>query len=316
MVLLCLAGLAQAGPSGHALAGEDAEGYRVDPQRIPVTRVVHAEVQSDRRPVARARISGLLRALEVEEGDHVSEDQVIGRVVDPELASRVAAAEAEVARVKARDRRARRDLARARQLFAEKNLSEARLDEARQEAADAANALVAARSRVETLVARRQRGAVLAPAAGPVIEVRPEIGSATRPGMVVARIASEPMALRIAVPERHLPYLEAGVVVTVETPAGPRRATLSKVYPEVVRGRVEADLRLPEGVASVPVGRRLPVTLQIDSVERLLVPQRLVEQRHGLAFVRRAEAGLTLVQLGGTYGDQVAILSEIGRAHV
>jgi hypothetical protein len=98
-------------------------------------------------------------------------------------------------------------------------------------------------------------------------------------------------------------------MVTVETPAGPRRAELTKVYPDVVQGRVEADLRLPAGVAPVPVGRRLPVALQVDSAERLLVPRRLVEQRHGLAFVRRAEAGLTLVQLGRAYGDRVAILS-------
>jgi RND family efflux transporter MFP subunit len=298
--------LALAGPA----AGDDGAGpYRVTPQIVPVTRIVHAEVQADERPVARARITGLIRSLEVDEGDRVQAGDVIARVEDPELSSRIAAAEAEVARAAARDRMAQRDLVRARALFEENTLSAARLDEATRRAADAAGAESAARSEVETLRTRRARGDVLAPAAGPVIEVRPEAGSAVRPGAFVARIAAEPLLVRIAVPERHLPFLRGAAAVRIETPEGPREAELIRVYPDVVQGRVEADLRLPDGIAPVPIGRRLPVSLQVDTAERLLVPRALVEQRHGLAFVRRADGGRTLVQLGRARGDRVTVLS-------
>ena len=291
------------------LAPSAAGAFEVRPEPVAITRTVHAEVQTDERPVARARITGLVVELAVDEGDRVEAGEVIARVEDPELASRLAAAEAEVERAAVRRRVAHRDLQRTRALFEEDDVSRARLDEAIRRADEAANAEEAARSRADTLRARRVRGEVLAPGDGPVIEVRVEEGSAVRPGAAVARVATAPSVVRIRVPERHLSYLRRKDAIRIATADGPVEAELRRLYPDVVRGRIEADLALPEGVAPEPVGRRVAVSLQVDEREAFLVPRDLVEERAGLAFVRRADGGRTLVQLGRDVGERVVVLS-------
>ncbi len=291
------------------LLASSAHAFEVRPETVPVTRTVHAEVQTDERPLARARITGLVVALDVDEGDRVAAGQVIARVEDPELASRLAAAEAEVERAAVRRRVADRDLQRTRALFEEDDVSRARLDEAIRRAEEAANAEDAARSRADTLRARRARGEVLAPGDGPVVEVHVEEGSAVRPGAAVARVATAPAVVRIRVPERHLPYLRRTEAIHIATADGPVEADLRRVYPDVVRGRIEADLALPEGVAPQPIGRRLAVSLVVDEREQLLVPRDLVEERAGLAFVRREDGGRTLVQLGREVGERVVVLA-------
>lgn len=290
-------------------SAEEAGSYRVEPETLAIERTVHAQVRSDECPLARARVAGMLRTLEVDEGDRVAKAQVIARVEDPELASRIVAARAEVERVEARNRQAERQLSRAQELFREDNLSERARDQAREEARASAKALEAARAEVDTLLARRARGAVLAPAAGYVTEVRPTVGSRLQAGGFVARIAAEPVVVRVAVPERHLRHLARGDELTLATPEGARRTEVVKIYPDVERGRIEADLRLPEGVPALPLGRRVPVRLPVATAERLMVPRRLVSERHGLAFVERADGGRTLVQLGRAEGERVTILS-------
>ena len=295
-----------AAPPGAAFP---ASAFEVRPETVAVRRTVHAEVQTDERPLARARITGLVVALDVDEGDRVAAGEVIARVEDPELASRLAAAEAEVERAAVRRRVADRDLQRTRALFEADDVSRARLDEAIRRADEAADAEEAARSRADTLRARRARGEVLAPGDGPVIEVRVEAGSAVRPGAAVARVATAPAVVRIRVPERHLAHLRRADAIRVETPAGPVTGELRRLYPDVVGGRIQADLALPAGVEPAPVGRRLAVTLQVAEREALLVPRELVEARAGLAFVRRADGGRTLVQLGRRVGERVVVLS-------
>jgi multidrug efflux pump subunit AcrA (membrane-fusion protein) len=149
----------------------------------------------------------------------------------------------------------------------------------------------------------------LAPGDGPVVEVRVEEGSAVRPGTAVARVATAPSVVRIRVPERHLAYLRAADAIRIATADGPVTGKLRRLYPDVVGGRVQADLALPAGVEPEPVGRRLAVTLQVAEREALLVPRALVEARAGLAFVRREDGGRTLVQLGRRVGERVVVLS-------
>lgn len=261
------------------------------------------------RPEARARIAGLLRDLAVDEGDAVADGEIIARVEPPKLEARIQTAKAERAQAEARQRRTAQALARAEELHAEDVMSQADLDDAREAATAATNAVEAAASEVDTLLARRERGEGPAPAKGWVIEVFPTNGSPMQPGGLVARIAAAPAVIRVAVPERHLERLQDATALTLETASGLLEAELLHLYPDVRQGRVEADLRLPKGQPALPVGRRVAVRLALDEVERLLVPERLITERHGLTFVYRAEAGCTLIQLGARRGDRITVLS-------
>jgi RND family efflux transporter MFP subunit len=283
--------------------------YVVEAETVSVTRVVHAEVRPVERPEARARIAGLLRDLAVDEGDAVADGEIIARVEPPKLEARIQTAKAERARAEARQRRTAQALARAEELHADDVMSQADLDDAREAATAASNAVEAAASEVDTLLARRERGEVPAPAKGWIIEVLPANGSPMQPGGLVARIAAAPAVIRVAVPERHLGRLQDATALTLETASGLLEAELLQLYPDVRQGRVEADLRLPKGQPALPVGRRVAVRLALDQVERLLVPERLTTERHGLTFVYRAEAGCTLIQLGARRGDRIIVLS-------
>ena len=309
MVVPALAGANDRAGAGAGGDSSDQPDYLVEPERVSETRVVHAEVRPVERPEARARIAGLLRELIVDEGDRVEDGQIIARIDPPKLEARIEAAKAERARAEANERQTRRALARAEELYAENVMSQADLDEARQAAVAAANAVKAADSEIDTLLARRKRGEVLAPATGWVLEVLPTIGSAMQPGGLIARIGAAPAVLRVAVPERHLSRLQEVSALTLETASGPQEAELVHLYPDVRQGRVEADLRLPEDQPALPVGRRVPVRLTLEEVERLLVPERLISVRHGLTFVERADHGRTLVQLGARRGDRMIVLS-------
>ena len=295
--------------SGADSPNSEQPEYVVEAEQVPVTRIVHADVRPVERPEARARIAGLLRELVVDEGDRVEDGQIIARIDPPKLEARIEAAKAERARAETRQRRTRRALARAEELHAEDVMSQADLDDARQAAGAAANAVEAADSEIDTLLARRKRGEVLAPATGWVLEVLPTSGSAMQPGGLIARIGAAPAVIRVAVPERHLGRLRQATALTLTTDSGLRQAELVQLYPDVRQGRVEADLRLPEDQPALPVGRRVPVRLTLDDVERLLVPERLITERHGLTFVYRAEQGRTLVQLGARHGDRMIVLS-------
>lgn len=83
-------------------------------------------------------------------------------------------------------------------------MNQADLDDAREAAVSATNAEEAAAAEIDTLLARRKRGEVLAPARGWVIDALPTAGSAMQPGGLIARIAAAPAVIRVAVPERHL----------------------------------------------------------------------------------------------------------------
>ena len=297
------------GETSASTGNDEQRSYLVETEPVAITRVVHAEVRPVERPEARARIGGLLRDLTVDEGERVADGEVIARIEPPKLASRIEAAKAERDRAEARQRRARRALARAEELHAENVMSQADFDDAREAAATATNAVEAAESEIETLRARRQRGEVLAPAKGWVIEVLPTSGSPLQAGGLVARIAAAPAVIRIAVPERHLERLRQSATLTLNTASGAQRAELLRLYPDVRKGRVEADLRLPADESPLPVGRRVRVSLTLGEVERVLIPERLITAYHGLTFVNRADHGRTLIQLGARHGDRVTVLS-------
>jgi RND family efflux transporter MFP subunit len=303
----CLLAAPPAAPTVLAAEGESPLEVRVE--TVPVMRTVDARIVAVEEAVARARIPGLIQTLSVDEGDRVEAGERVARVVDPQLTARLEAARGRLTAAETADRIARRELERMRTLFREGDVSAARLDEAVQRVGETTGRLEEARGEVRRLEAYASEGDVLAPAAGPIVEVRPQVGSAVRPGDLVARIAAEPAVVRLAVPEAHLPYLRQAGTILVETDAGPVRADLTKIYPDVERGRVEADVRLPADIPATPVGRRLPVRLQVGVYDAILVPARYVRLRQGLAFVRRQDGGLTLVQLGERHDGHFVVLS-------
>ncbi|MBN8966490.1 MAG: HlyD family efflux transporter periplasmic adaptor subunit, partial [Rhizobiales bacterium] len=151
-------------------------------------------------------------------------------------------------------------------------------------------------------------------ATGRVLTVPMTIGSVVMPGEDIARIAPGPYYLRLSLPERHAGEITQGADVTVgarglvSTPGGSsaaHRGRIAKVYPEIVDGRVIADVEV-EGIGDYFVNERTLVSIPVGKRTVLAVPPATVRTTHGVDYVRvLTDAGAmdVAVILGETFVD-------------
>jgi RND family efflux transporter MFP subunit len=311
--LLLLAGLAWVSPAV-------ADDYVVQPQRVDELKAVFGEVESRDVVPARARVSGTVRDITVEEGDEVAQGDRIATVIDDKTALQRDAAEAEVAALTSELENARTDLDRAEQLLSTGAGTQSRVDQARTQVEVLTNQLAAAEARRAVIVQQLSEGDVLAPASGRVLSVPLTAGSVILAGEVVVRIAGGGYYLRLSLPERHAASIREGDAVRVGrrvlSASGDGQAEeveegrVVKVYPDIDGGRVIADVEVG-GLGGYFVGERTLVWLPVGQRTVIAVPAAAVETRHGIDYVRVEGEGGPLdvaVVLGGPLpGDAGAV---------
>jgi RND family efflux transporter MFP subunit len=265
---------------------------------------------------ARARISGVLVALAVKEGDVVRQGQVIGRVKDDRLALQTGAFDAQVSAAAAEAARANADLARTRDLFAHGVYAQARLDQVEAQAKAANANLTAARAQRGASAELGAQGAILAPAAGRVLAADVPVGSVVMPGQTLAKITAGPVVVRIELPEGQARALKMGDVVQLaaEDLRGlTARGTITQVYPSVTGGQVTADVTAP-GLPQDLIGQRVRAQIKVGERQALVVPRTYVVTRFGIDYVRLVRADGTLSETpiqttSGPTADAVEVLS-------
>jgi len=265
---------------------------------------------------ARARISGVLVALAVREGDRVRQGQLIARVRDDRLTLQTGAFDALVNAAAAEAARAQADLGRTRQLFSQGVYAQARLDQVEAQARTANANLAAARAQRNASAELGAQGAVLAPAAGRVLIANVPVGSVVMAGQSIARITAGPMVVRLELPEGQAGALKIGDIVqlTAEDLRGAAtQGTISQVYPSVTGGQVIADVTAP-GLPEDLVGQRVRAQVKVGERQALIVPRTYIATRFGIDYARLVgSAGAvseTPVQTtAGPTADTVEILS-------
>lgn len=272
-----------------ALAGEQV----VRPVAIPELKAVYGQVQARNMVLARARIPGTLTELSVSEGDVVKAGDVIARIQDDKLDFQVKAVDAQLQGLKASLNNARSDLDRARQLLKSGTSTVQRVDQLQTQVDVTENQIRAAEAQRSVLLEQVAQGAVLAPSAGRVLTVPPTRSSVIMAGETVATIGGGGFFLRLSIPERHATALKQGAAIAIA--AGERHlfGTLAKIYPEVVSGRVTADVEVAD-LSTDFVGLRVLVTLPVGDRQAILVPAKAVTTRAGLDFVTVSEGGKTV----------------------
>jgi len=129
------------------------------------------------------------------------------------------------------------------------------------------------------------------------------------PGEPIAVIAVDRYVLRLRLPERHARFIRTGDSVIVGArglgtePQRARRGTVSKVYPELDRGLVVADVEV-DGLGDYFVGERTRVWVSTGERPALVVPRGLVHTRYGIDYVN--------LRAGG--GETVEVVVQTGRA--
>ena len=288
----------------------------VAPRMIADIKPVPATLTTRRLAEARARISGVLVALSVKEGDLVREGQLIARVRDDRIGLQTSAFDAQVAAAAAEAERARLELSRTRTLFSRGYYAKARLDQAEAQAKAADAGLDAARAQRGASAELAAQGSILAPAAGRVLKAETPVGSVVMAGQSVAVITAGPVVVRVELPEGQAAALRLGDVVQLnaEDLRGAASAgQVVQVYPAVAGGQVTADVAAP-GLPLDLIGRRVRAGVKVGERAALVVPRSYLSTRFGVDFVRLAGPGgstsdMPVQTTAGPTPDSVEILS-------
>lgn len=276
-------------------AQSSSQIYAVSLEEIDDFKSVFARVESKDRVEARVRTGGTVSELKVDEGAQVEAGQILAVVVDPKIALRIEAVDAQIAALESRLETAKSDYERAQQLAGRGVIPQARLDQLKTAFDSAANDLKAAQAERLVLERQAEEGQVLSPAAGRVLSVSVTEGSVMMAGEGVAIIAANEYLLRLEVPERHARFMKKGDPVRVGARGlnGERKIAgeghIVQVYPQLQGGRVIADAEAP-GLGDFFVGERAQIWISAGKRETFIIPADYLIKRHGLNYVRLAQA--------------------------
>ena len=306
--------LAAVGPAG-------AQEAAVAVRPVADLKAVFATVESVRTTPARTRNGGTIGELTIREGDRVEVGQRLAVVSDPKLPLQITALDSRIDSLRAQQQFAEIDLARVQKLKPSGAVPQSRVDEA-QTNLDVVKANIAALTAERAVTAEQlAEGAVLAPAAGRVLQVHVVNGTVVMPGETVATVATETYVLRMRVPERHARFMRAGDKVQVgarglETaPETLVEGKVRLVYPELDQGRVVADVDV-EGLGDFFVGERTRVFISTGMRDVIAVPPAYVYKRSGVAYVRVKDVGEVVVQPGLPTEGGLEILSGLAAGDV
>lgn len=255
-----------------------------------------------------ARIPGILTTLAVREGDVVSKGQVIGRIIDSQLGYQAGAYGAQAAAAQAQAGQAAAELQRVKFLHDNGVYAKARLEQAQAAARSAQAQVRAAQAQQAAVGAVAGQGAVIAPASGIVLRADVPAGAPVAPGMAIAVITAGPTIVRLEMPESLAGNVHPGSRVTA-TGLEPGRVT--KIYPSVNAGKVEADVDMP-GIDNRLIGRRVAAKVETGIRKALLVPRAYVSTHYGIDYV-------TLLAKDGSTTQipvQTAPSSEAGKVEI
>lgn len=285
------AGLALAAGCATVAAADPSPDFTVKAQAIEDLKSVYATVRSRDLIQARVRTPGTISELKVDEGDSVTQGQVLALVGDPKIGLRIEALDARIIALQSRVETAKTELERAKTLQARGFASQARVDQAQTAYDVADNDLKSARAERSVIETEGQEGEVLAPTSGRVLKVPVTFGSVVLAGESIATIAANEYLLRLELPERHARFIKVGDAVRVGArglgpeEASPAEGRIVQVYPELDAGRVIADAEVL-GLGSFFVGERVLVWISAGQRTTFVVPRTLVFKRFGLDYVR------------------------------
>ena len=265
-----------------------AEPLELQPMQLTDWKAVFGRVEARDRLPARARLGGTLTELAVKEGDMVAAGDVLARITDQKLVFQLSAIDAQRSALAAQLANAEAELKRGEDLLARGVTTAQRMDALRTQVDVIKGQIAAVEAERRVVEQQSAEGAVLAPAAGRVLDVPVAAGAVVMPGEVVATLGGGGIFLRLAVPERHAAFLAEGGMIQIEGAAGPQEGRLERVYPLIENGRVIADVAVP-GLPEDFVDARVLVRLPVASRMALVVPETALVSRSGLDFVSVAE---------------------------
>lgn len=292
------------------------ELFKVEIVEIDDRKAVLATVQSVDVTPARARIGGTVGDLFVDEGSNVIKGDVIARISDEKIHLALQTLQARTASLQSERKLAEIGLNRAQRLRKSGAGSQAKLDDARTHLDVVVKNLKVIETEKDLVLQREREGAVLAPATGRILRVKVTNGVVVMPGEEIASLAAKTYILRIEVPERHARFIASGDSVLVgargmlgdEGQGNVRTGIVRLVYPEMIKGRVVADVNVG-GLGDFFIGERITVFVTTGTRKTFLVPKAFIYNRYGLHYVRLENNTEVVIQPGRPFEGAREVLS-------
>ena len=293
-----------------------AEAAPLELVAVPETKAVYGTVAARDVVPARARTGGTLSSLSVEEGSVVSAGDVLGLVTDDKIALQLDAVDARINALDFEVANAQSEFDRATELVARGAATQQRVDQTRTQVDVLTSQIAAARAERAVLVQQQTEGEIIAPIDGRVLSAPVTPGSVVMSGEPVVTVAGGGLFLRLSLPERHAELLEEGAPVTIgRLGEGDNVGRIARVYPQIERGRVVADVEVAE-LGDYFVGSRTLVEVPVGERNALLVDPASVHTRFGVDFVTiatpqgpREVTVVTGARVATAAGERVEIVS-------
>ncbi|MDK2122742.1 efflux RND transporter periplasmic adaptor subunit [Parachitinimonas caeni] len=281
-------------------------------------------VEAVRQSQISAQVAGSILRLPVRAGDTVKAGQLLAQIDARSANQTASASRAQTEAARATLDIARKEFERQQQLFRQRFISQAALDQA-EARFKAARAEVEAQT-AQASAARTQSDyfSLTAPYAGVVADVAVSQGDMAQPGRPLLTLY-DPTALRVAlsVPEAWLTQLDASQPVRLELPGLPvgQNILISRQISQLPAANAQTHSRiwwlsLPAGNSARP-GQfaRVWLPTRAEGRQRYYLPSRSIVQRAELSAVYviddKGQPLLRQVRPGRSLGDETEILSGI-----
>ena len=270
--------------------------------RVTEWKAVYGRIEARDLVPARARIGGTLTELAISEGDLVEAGQVIGQVFDQKLEFQLRAIDAQITALQTQLDNAQVELTRGESLLERGVTTVQRLDALRTQVGVLEGQIAATSAQRSVVEQQTAEGAVLAPAAGRVLNVPVTKGAVVMPGEAISTIGGGGFYLRLAIPERHAQALVTGASIVIDSAGQPASGTLVRLYPQIENGRVIADVEV-DGLSSAFVDARVLVRIPVGQRDAITVPVEALITRSGMDFVAVRNDGDDVVLRSVVPGD-------------
>lgn len=281
-------------------ASVSVKAITVEPKTIDAVVSAAGAVSSKNTSVLSSKIMGKVVALNVQEGDYVSQGKLLVNIESGEISAQAFQAQAAYNNTKLQ-------YDRIKTLFDEKASTQMEMDQA-------ILGLKTAEAAMNAAKAMESYTKITAPISGQIVEKRINLGEMALPGQPILKIEdNRNLRIEVTVREQDLRYIQTGKPVIVQIDALPSKeikARVAQVVPAadvrthsfVVKIDVPADKSLITGM----YGKAL---FSIGKREAILVPKTAIVDMSGITGVYIISAGgnavFQMVQTGETQGDSI-----------
>lgn len=299
--------------SSASQAAEPLATAPVQYREVAQVYSVEGVVEATRQSTVSAQISGRVKEILFDVGDTVKKGQIILRIDERETSQTLAGSQAQVLQAQAAMQNAKANYERARQLFAQKFISQAALDKAQADYKIAVAQAAATEAGAGQSALARGYATVTAPYGGVVSARLVEMGEMVTIGKPLMT-GFDPTQLRVIVnvPQYKLAEIGTHPQATVELPSLNRRVQAASVTVQPAADTrthsTQARIYLPPNEAGVYPGMFVHVHFAVGKkTNKLLIPSSAVVRRSEVVAVYvvddKGAVRLRQVRLGKATGE-------------